>query len=299
VTDAPMHADEVPVDEETVRRLLRAQFPAWAELGVARVSSAGTDNAMFRLGDDLVVRLPRIGWAEANIPREARWLPMVEPSLPLAVPTPIAVGVPDERYPYPWSIARWIPGEDLAAHPVRDRERAAIDLAQFVRALRAVHLPDEVGLSEGRGGPLAGRDADTREAIRASRSLVDAEAVTDLWDRAIHLPVWDGPAVPLHADLHAGNLLAESGVLGAVLDWGSFAAGDPAVDCMPAWTLFGDDPAAHRAFREHVDVDEATWLRGRAWAVSVGMIVLPYYVDRNPTLVSIARAGIAAALASA
>jgi aminoglycoside phosphotransferase (APT) family kinase protein len=129
--------------------------------------------------------------------------------------------------------------------------------------------------------------------------LVDTAAVTDLWDRALELPPWAGPEVPLHADLHAANLLAREGVLSAVLDWGALAVGDPAVDCMPAWTLFGADPAAHRAFREHIDVDEATWLRGRAWAVSVGIIVLPYYVDTNPVLAGIARSGIEAALASA
>jgi aminoglycoside phosphotransferase (APT) family kinase protein len=296
-----MHADEVTIDTRTVRRLLLARFPAWADLPVTRVRSAGTDNAMFRLGEDLVVRLPRIATAAPNIAREARFLPLLDESrcLPLAVPTPIAVGAPDDEYPFPWSIAPWLPGEDLTAAPLTDAVRGAVDLAGFVRALRGIALADVADLRGGRGGPLAGRDADTREGIRASRPLIDTEAVADLWDRALELPAWTGPAVPLHADLHAGNLLARDGVLSAVLDWGALAVGDPAVDCMPAWTLFGADPAAHRSFREHIDVDEATWLRGRAWALSVGIIVLPYYVETNPVLAGIARSGIEAALASA
>ena len=58
-----MHADEIELDDALVRALLVEQFPQWSDLPLARIPDSGTDSAIYRLGDDMGVRLPRIHWA--------------------------------------------------------------------------------------------------------------------------------------------------------------------------------------------------------------------------------------------
>ncbi|MFL6124136.1 aminoglycoside phosphotransferase family protein [Actinophytocola sp.] len=276
-----MHADEADIDAELVRRLVAAQFPAWAGLPVEPVVSSGTDNAMFRLGDDLAVRLPRIAGAAGNVATEQRWVPRLAPHLPVAVPAPVAVGAPTGEYPYPWSVCHWLPG----VNPTTADTGLAHDLAAFVTALRRV---DTAGAPRaGRGAPLSTRDEPTRVAIAASRGLVDATAVTEVWVDALRVPPWDGPPAWAHADLSPGNLLVRDGRLTAVIDWGAAGVGDPTVDLIVAWNLL---PApARRAFRDALGTDDDTWRRGRGWALSIAVIQLPYYQHTNPVLAANAR----------
>ena len=182
-----MHADETPIDTALVRRLVAGQFPAWAELAVEPVPSSGTDNAMYRLGDDLAVRLPRIPGVAGNIELERRLVARLAPHLPVAVPSPVAVGVPAEGYPHPWAVYRWLPG----ANPVTADEVLAADLAAFVHALREVPATDAPVAS--RGGPLAARDEQTRAALARSADLVDTVALTRVWEEALRLPERAGP----------------------------------------------------------------------------------------------------------
>jgi aminoglycoside phosphotransferase (APT) family kinase protein len=285
-----MHDNEVMTDETLVRRLLAAQFPEWAELPIVRVRSAGTDNAIYRLGDELAVRLPRIDWAIEAIEKECRWLPYLAPQLPLPVPVPLAMGEPGEGYPWHWSVCRWLDGENATLDRIADAQQFAADLAAFVAALQRIDPADgprsgTPGVS--RGVPLVTRDAGTRAAISELNGIIDTDAATAAWDAALVAPVWEDPPVWLHGDLQSGNLLVNDGYLSAVIDFGCLAVGDPACDMMVAWTLFTADSRA--AFRAAVAVDDATWARGRGWALSFGVGAFSYYKDTNLVLAGIGR----------
>ena len=292
-----MHIDEVETNVSLAARLLAAQFPQWAGLPIEPVPSAGTDNALYRLGDDLVVRLPRIHWAIEQVEKEHRWLPRLAPFLPLALPVPLAKGEPGEGYPWHWSVYRWLEGENTTIERIADPRQAAIDLARFVCALQRIDAtggPPPGTHNSRRGEPLAMRDARTREAIASLRGELDVEAVTALWDAAVVAPAWSGPPVWLHGDLQSGNLLAVQGRLSAVIDFGCLGVGDPACDVMAAWMFLTAETRG--AFRAALQVDDATWARGRGWALSVGLIALPYYQSSNPALAEIARRAIDEAL---
>jgi aminoglycoside phosphotransferase (APT) family kinase protein len=294
-----VHAHEVATDAALVRRLLAAQFPDWAGLPIERVPSAGTDNAIYRLGNDMAARLPRVGWATGQVEREHRWLPRLASHLQLAIPAPLALGTPAEGYPWPWAVYRWLEGETATHDRIADLRQAAIDLARFISALQRIDSTGgpRAGEDRSRGVPLAARDAETRAAIEALHGVLDTEAVTREWQTALRAPMWPGPGVWLHGDLNEGNLLARSGRLSAVIDWGTMAIGDPACDLMAAWTLFTG--VSRIAFRESLPFDDATWVRGRGWALSWALIVLPYYQHTNPGLCRIAERTISEVLADA
>jgi len=293
-----MHVDEVDTNVSLVVRLLTTQFPQWADLPIEPVHSAGTDNALYRLGDDMAVRLPRIPWATGQVDKEHQWLPRLAPFLPLAIPIPLAKGNPGEDYPWHWSVYRWLEGENATIESVANPRQAATDLAQFIAALQRINATG--GLPPGthnssRGEPLAMRDTHTRDAIATLRGTLEADAVTAVWDPAIEAPAWHGPPVWLHGDLQSGNLLAIQGRLSAVIDFGCLGVGDPACDVMAAWIFLSAE--TRDIFRAALQVDNATWARGRGWALSVGLIALPYYQSTNPVLAGIARRAIHEALA--
>jgi aminoglycoside phosphotransferase (APT) family kinase protein len=293
-----MHVDEVNTSVSLVVRLLTAQFPHWADLPISPVRSAGTDNALYRLGKDMVVRLPRIHWATGQVEKEQRWLPRLAPLLPLAIPLPLAKGEPGEGYPWHWSVYRWLEGEDATKERIADPRQAATDLAQFIAALQRIDAtggPPPGPYNSSRGVPLAMRDARTRDAISSLQGRLDTGAVTAVWKTAIAAPVWYGQPVWLHGDLQAGNLLVVKGRLGAVIDFGCLGVGDPACDVMAAWMFLSAE--TRDVFRAVLQVDDATWTRGRGWALSVGLIALPYYQSTNPILASIARRAIDQVLA--
>jgi aminoglycoside phosphotransferase (APT) family kinase protein len=257
------------VSARLVRRLVAAQFPRWAGRPLAPAGSAGWDNVIYRLGDDLAVRLPRRALGAAHAEREHRWLPWLAPHLPLPVPVPLGKGAPGEGYPWHWSVCRWLPGEIAAVEPVADPEQAAAALAGFVEALRAVDPAGGPG-SEFRGVPLAARDADVRTAVGALRGVLDPAPVMAAWQAAVAAPAWRGPGVWMHGDLHPANLLVDRGRLSAVLDFGLVAVGDPACDLMVAWT-FLPAPARER-FRAALAAGEAAWARARGWALDFGLM---------------------------
>jgi aminoglycoside phosphotransferase (APT) family kinase protein len=286
-----MHADEVETSVSLVRRLLAAQFPDWADLPIEPVTSAGTDNAIYRLGDDMVVRLPRVQRAAgARVDKEHEWLPRLAPHLPLAVPVPLAKGMPAEGYPWRWSVSRWIEGEPATIERIADPRQAATDLAQFLAALQRIDSvggPPPGAHNFFRGVPLATRDAYTRTAIARLKGTLDTDAATAAWEEALKTAAWDRPPVWIHGDLIAANLLAEGGRLKAVIDFGGLGVGDPACDLMAAWTLFSGE--SRTMFRAALSVDDATWARGRGWALSWALIFIPYYLDTNSVGVSAAR----------
>ncbi|HML21004.1 MAG TPA: aminoglycoside phosphotransferase family protein [Aggregatilinea sp.] len=293
-----MHVDEIDIASSLVRRLLVAQFPQWAELSLEPVPSAGTDNALYRLGDDMAVRLPRHPGAIDPVEKEQRWLPKLAPFLPLAVPVPLAKGTPGEGYPWPWSICRWLEGENVTIERLAEPRQAATDLAQFIVALQRIDAtggPPPGPHNFDRGEPLAMRDSRTRAAIAALNGILDTDAATAVWEAALRSPAWSRPLVWIHGDLQSGNLLVQQGRLSAVIDFGGLGVGDPACDLQVAWNLFSAE--TRDVFRVTLRVDEATWARGRGWALSVGLIALPYYQTTNPVLAGISRRAIDEVLA--
>ena len=275
-----MHVDEVPTDADLVRGLLARQFPQWAHLSLEPVISAGTDNALYRLGSDMTVRLPRIRWAVDAVDKEYTWLPQLAPLLPVAVPVPLVRGVPGNGFPWPWTICRWLEGANPVAASIDQSEAMAADIARFVLALREIDPGG--GPASNRGEPLATRDHPTRAAIAALEGNLDTELATALWDEALLAPAWSGPPLWIHGDLGPLNLLCSDGRLTGVIDFGTMGVGGPACDLIPAWNLF---PASSRSrFRDELGADEATWTRSRGWALSIALIQLPYYVDTNPVL---------------
>ena len=283
-----MHEDELELDETLVRALIEEQFPAWSGLSLVRVEPSGTDNAIFRLGNELAVRLPRRDGSLAAEDKEHTWLPRLAPRLPVEIPLPVARGRPGAGYPWHWSVHTWLEGETPIGKPL-----AADELAAFVDALQRIDSRGAPEPGARRGEPLALRDRPVRDALER----VDAPGASELWDRAAAAPEWQGERVWLHADLDARNVLARDGRLTGAIDWGCMGAGDPAVDLMAAWKLLNTD--GRERFREALSVDEDTWLRAEGWALSQAVIALDYYtLETNPVLVQEAQRWLAEVLAS-
>jgi aminoglycoside phosphotransferase (APT) family kinase protein len=277
-----MHDDEVEVDEALVRRLLASQMPDLADRPLTAVEPWGTDNAVWRLGGDLVVRLPRIHWATGQIEREATWLPRLAPHLPVTIPEPVAIGEPGHDYPYRWAVHRWIPGEGAALNRVASPVTFALELAELVRKLQAVPT-DGAPSARGRARPLHEYDESTRLAIDNAGHLIDTGAAVAVWDDALAAAPHDGPPVWVQGDLE-GNCLVRDGRLYGIVDWGSACAGDPAVDVQAIWSpLFTED--SRRAFLDALDVDDATLARSRGAAIHQACAALPYYLHTYPLIV--------------
>jgi len=280
-----VHADELDVDETLVRALLAEQFPGWADLPLERAGD-GTVNVIYRLGEELSVRIPRRDGPETEDDLEFRWLPLLARQLPVAIPRPVARGRPGAGYPWFWSVHTWLQG-DLPTGPL-----AVADVAGLVSALQRIELPAAPEPAYGRGRPLADRDA----YVRAALERVDAPGALELWERAVSAPGWEHEPVWVHADLDRRNVLVRDGRLAAVLDWGGVGVGDPAADVMVAWKLV--DAEERERFRELVGVDDATWLRAQGWVVSQALSALGYYtLDTNPAIVGEATRWLAEVLA--
>lgn len=260
---------------ELVARLIASQFPRWAGLPVSEVVPGGNDNRTFRLGEELLVRLPSAAGYASQVMKEHRWLPVLAAELPLPIPEPVAQGVPDDDYPWPWSVYRWIDGTAANDTGPADLVDCAASLGDFLRALHLIETdgappPGEHNFH--RGGPLATYDAETRAAIAELGQVLPAETAALVWEAALGAP-WTGHPVWVHGDVAAGNLLLDGdGRLAAVIDFGCCAVGDPACDLTVAWTLL--DQSGRRVFRDRVRLDDGTWARARGWALWKALITL-------------------------
>lgn len=283
-----MLADDVAaarrrIDPALVKRLLGSQFPEWADLPLTRLLPAGSDNVIYRLGDDMSVRLPRGEWAAGHAAKEHYWLPRLAPHLPVPVPVTLGIGNPAFGYPWDWSVSRWLPGNAATVEGLADPSQTANELAGFLTALQHA-LPVESAApnphDEATGMSLARRDHATRVAIAAVQDTFDTAALTAVWDAALRAPAWDRAPVWFHGDFHVGNLLVSDGQLSAVIDFAGLRAGDPACDLVIAWNLLS--PKTRPVFRAALQVDDATWTRAQGWALTTGLNAYTAYAATDP-----------------
>ncbi len=281
-----MHEDQVHVDVDIVRGLLAEQQPDLADLPIQPVVSTGTVNALFRIGNDFVARLPLQDHWEEGIEREWRWIPWLSSRITAArLPVPIFKGAGNDAFPFSWSVYRWIDGAPYDDDLVEDETDVARQLARYVLELRALEIPSTA--PDGGREPLAELDDNTRAAIEDAGNVIDASRAMSVWDHALRTPPWDGTPVWIHGDLLRPNLIVHDGRLEAVIDYGYIGVGDPATDLIPAWAVFG--PAGREAYRAALRPDDATWARGRGIALHQAAMIIPYYAETNPAFVELAR----------
>jgi aminoglycoside phosphotransferase (APT) family kinase protein len=278
-----------------VRALLCAQHPDLADLPLVEAGE-GWDNQLYRLGDSLGVRLPRRTLAADLIVHEQRWLPQLAARLPLPVPAPVRTGRPGCGFPWPWSIVPWFDGCS-AAVTLADPISMAEDLGRFLRALHQP-APEEAPPNPWRGVPLANRTPSVLECLKQLRDRVETACITRLWDASVSAVPWSDRPVWLHGDLHPGNLVVRGNRLAAVVDFGDLTAGDPATDLSVAWSTL--PPTARPIFRAAASnafdpIDDATWVRARGWALTLGLVCLANSFD-DPQLEALGHATVQAAL---
>lgn len=276
-----MHADEVDTDPSLVQRLVAGRFPEWADLPVEPVFPLGTDNANYRLGADKLVRLPRQPGKVAALERELEWLPQLAAALPLAIPEPLGRGEPAEGFPFPWAVFTWLEGENVSVGEIRDPQRAAVELAELILAVRDL---DATAAPPGsRRGALRELDDWVRAGAAKLDGRYDAEGLLRAWGEALEIPPWDGPPTWCHCDLDLRNILFGDGRPSAVLDWGCAGAGDPASDAATAWKVL--PPDAGDVFWEALGADSAEIARARGWTLMQCAGALSYYTpENNPAL---------------
>lgn len=291
----PLHSNEIAINTDLVRQLVHSQFPRYSSLPLSRLTASGSSNVLFRLGDSLLVRLPRQPGGSASIDKEQRWLPEIGRHLPVTVPEIVHIGQAADAYPERWSIVSWLAGELPQACTPEDgfapeRSRLASDLADVILALRAVAVPEVAAtdphLRSYRGRPLSEFTKQFQRNVQLCRSIkeldLDLDAALTLWEAALTLPGASSVTSDhwYHSDLVAENLLLADGCLSSVLDFGGLAVGDPTIDLHGAWELF--DPPAREVFRTRMQVDEPEWLRGRAWALAIALGAFSYYWNTMP-----------------
>jgi aminoglycoside phosphotransferase (APT) family kinase protein len=290
-----LHEDEFLVDDELVAGLIAAQMPEWSSLSLRRLDTAGTVNVTYRLGDDKLVRLPRLAAYQHGPLKESRWLAQFAPTVPLQIPDYLALGEPSDEYPSAWSVLGWIEGENATQSVLSNLNRAAKQLGEFVVALRSVST-DGAPNDSNRGRGLSMVDEETRSFLSEFPDDLNRDAALNVWESCLAAPDWQGPPTWFHGDLHSGNLLSRDGELFAVIDFEGCSAGDPASDLIAAWWLF--DQTSRNIFLSTIGSDEASLTRGMGWALHMSIAAIPYYQHTNPSFASLAHNALSQILAN-
>lgn len=267
------------IDIPLVYKLVKEQHPDLADFPIQFVD-AGLDNAMFRLGDRLSVRLPRREIAAKLIENEQTWLPLIADRLPIPIPNPYRIGQPNQDYPYRWSVLPWLDG--ISADQEEPNANQAKILATFLRSL---HIPAPANAPENifRGVPLIQRATVIEE--RMQRLELQTELITpdikQAWQLALNAPI-DVEATWIHGDLHSRNILVKSGAIAGIIDWGDMTSGDIATDLATIWMLFGDRHARQQAIDIYANISEATLQRAQGWAIAFGTMLLDLGLTNDP-----------------
>lgn len=281
-----MHADQLAVSEQTVSKLVNAQFPRWQGLPVCRVASQGTVNAIFRIGDELTGRFPLqrrdLDAARAWLEREAKAARELLGQTRFPTPEPVAIGEPGFGYPMPWSVQTWIPGVVATDQDPAESVAFAVDLAEFIGGVRALDTGGRTFTGGIRGGQLLAHDEWMQTCFRRSEHLLDVPPLRQAWATMRDLPRGDAPDVMTHGDLVPGNVLVADGRLAGVLDVGGLAPADPAADLVSAWHLLEDRP--RQTLRRELGCDDLEWEKGKAWAFEQAMGLVWYYHETNPLM---------------
>lgn len=281
MTGTQIAHEPIKIDDSLIRRLITKQFPQWEDLLIKPVANQGWDNRTFHLGEHMLVRMPSGLDYSLQVEKEQQWLPKLAPLLPLPIPAPLAIGMPDAEYPWKWSINAFLPGSTASNTRIANLNDFANDLAQFLSALHRIDTkggPLAGPHSFYRGGSLTTYDAETRQALSTLKDKIDIDTATRVWETAL-ATTWDQPPVWVHGDISTGNLLVQEGRLSGVIDFGQLAVGDPACDLAIAWTLFQGE--SREVFRKLLPLDAGTWARGRAWTLWKFMIVAAGLTEWN------------------
>lgn len=268
---------------DLARKLIAEQFPEYADLPITDVEKQGHDNRTYRLGRNMLIRMPTDADYALKVPKEQALLPKLAKRLSVSIPAPIKMGKPSTDYPYPFSIYKWLPGKsiNLLTLTFQDKEQLAFNLAKFLKELQAitdVEGPDPGQHNWWRGDHVSVYDKGAREQIAELAEIIDVTQALALWDRACATK-WDKKSIWIHGDFAIGNLLMDGGKLSAVIDFGGAAVGDPACDLVIAWTYLSGK--AREVFISKMDMDPDTWLRARAWALWKATFELCQIADKN------------------
>jgi aminoglycoside phosphotransferase (APT) family kinase protein len=276
-------ASEVDIDASLVHSLLTAQHPDLAHLPLHSVD-AGWDNATFRLGDQLCVRLPRRKIAAPLIEHEQTWLPQL-PNLPIPIPIPCRLGHPGQGYPWKWSILPWIAG--VTADQQEPNQDQAQQFAAFLRSLH-VPAPPNAPFNPFRGVPLHQRATAVEERMQRleQKTNLITPGIKHVWNQALDAAI-DVEATWIHGDLHPCNVLVEKGAIAGVIDWGDITAGDCATDLAAIWMLFSNSQVRQQVIATYANASKATLQRARGWAVFFGVVLLDAGLVDNPRFAAI------------
>jgi aminoglycoside phosphotransferase (APT) family kinase protein len=281
-----MHADQLTVSLSVVRELVDAQFPSWRHLAVKAVESAGTVNAIFRIGDRLAARFPLRRGDAASVRRrlesEAAAARVLAGRTRFATPEPVAIGEPGAGYPLPWAVQTWLPGVTATDDDPGGSVAFAHDLAEFISGVRAIGTGGRTFRGQGRGGDLRSHDGWMDTCFARSGHVLDVRRLRRRWEVMRALPRGAAGDVMSHGDLIPGNVLVSSGRLAGILDVGDLGPADPALDLVAAWHLLEDGP--RQALRDDLRCDDLEWERGQAWAFEQAMGLVWYYADSNPAM---------------
>ena len=279
-----MHESEIVISSDTVRRLLPDQFPEFRTYAIEPLGAVGTVNAIFRLGEDDCLRMPRAREWSRDIEKEWRILEILAPYLSLKIPEPLGRGHSNHEYPFSWAIYRWIEGQPYSDALIGDEQSAADMLAGFIRELRQIRVTEDAP-SAGRR-PLRELNQKTLTAIRDCLPCVDTHGATIAWEKAVSAAAWDGVAVWIHGDLLPTNILVRNGHIHAIVDFGSSGKGDPAMDLVPAWSVLNRKTRDH--FRTLLQPDADSWNRARSDALHQSALIIPYYASSFPAFTRLA-----------
>lgn len=263
----------VEINNELVSKLIKTQFPKWADLPIYSVEKSGHDNRTFHLGNEMTVRLPSRKEYAPQVEKELMWLPKLGQHLSLPISSPIASGKPAENYPFPWSINKWIEGDTVTYDNVKDLNQFAVDLAKFLKEFQEIDATNGPIAGEHnffRGGSLNVYNEETQNALINLKDIFEVEKLSKIWADALQSE-WEQDPVWVHGDVAVGNLLVRDGKLCGVIDFGILGVGDPACDYVMAWTFF--DKESREIFRNTLECDENTWNRAKGWALWKALIV--------------------------